>query len=50
MLFRSNVFTLEFFCDTSRGVVAMEEMIELTEHGGEYVYLPQTELWTLNKQ
>ena len=45
-----NVFTLEFFCDTSRGVVAMEEMIELTEHGGEYVYLPQTELWTLNKQ
>ncbi len=44
-----NVFTLEFFCDTSRGVVAMEEMIELTEHGGEYVYKPQTELWTLNR-
>lgn len=43
-----NVFTLEFFCDTSHGVVAMEEMIHLTENGGEYVYLPQTELWTLN--
>lgn len=43
-----NVFTLEFFCDTSHGVVAMEEMIQLTENGGEYVYLPQTELWTLN--
>lgn len=43
-----NVFTLEFFCDTTHGVVAMEEMICLTENGGEYVYLPQTELWTLN--
>ena len=43
-----NVFTLEFFCDTSHGVVAMEEMIRLTENGGEYVYLPQTELWTIN--
>ena len=43
-----NVFTLEFFCDTSHGVVAMEEMIQLTENGGDYVYLPQTELWTLN--
>lgn len=43
-----NVFTLEFFCDTSRGCVAMEEMIVLTEHGGEYVYKPQTELWMLN--
>ena len=43
-----NVFTLEFFCDTSHGVAAMEEMIQLTENGGEYVYLPQTELWTLN--
>lgn len=45
-----NVFTLEFFADTSRGVIAMEEMIHLTENGGEYVYKPQTELWTLNKQ
>lgn len=45
-----NVFTLEFFADTSRGVIAMEEMIQLTEHGGEYVYKPQTELWTLNNQ
>ena len=43
-----NMFTLEFFCDTSHGVVAMEEMIRLTENGGEYVYLPQTELWTIN--
>ena len=43
-----NVFTLEFFCDTSHGVVAMEEMIRLTENGGESVYLPQTELWTIN--
>lgn len=43
-----NVLTLEFFCDTSHGVVAMEEMIRLTENGGEYVYLPQTELWTIN--
>ena len=43
-----NVFTLEFFCDTSHGVVAMEEMIRLTENGGEYVYLSQTELWTIN--
>lgn len=45
-----NVFTLEFFCPTSHGVVAMEEMIHLTENGGEYVYIPQTELWTLNEQ
>lgn len=45
-----NVFTLEFFRNTSRGVVAMEEMIELTEHGGEYIYYPQTQLWTLNQQ
>ena len=43
-----NVFTLEFFCDTPCGVVAMEEMIELTAHGGEYVYRPQDELWLLN--
>lgn len=43
-----NVFTLEFFCPTSHGVVATEEMIVLTEHGGEYVYEPQTELWLLN--
>lgn len=43
-----NVFTLEFFCPTPYGVVATEEMIELTDHGGEYVYRPQTELWLLN--
>ncbi len=43
-----NVFTLEFFCSTSRGVVAIEEMIHLTKEGGEYVYQPQTELWTIN--
>lgn len=42
-----NVFTLEFFADTTHGVVAMEEMIQLTEHGGEYVYIPQTELWII---
>ncbi len=45
-----NVFTLEFFCDTPYGVVAMEEMIVLTENGGEYVYKPQTELWTLRAE
>lgn len=42
-----NVFTLEFFCDTSRGVVALEEMIQLTENGGEFIYIPQKELWTI---
>ena len=45
-----NVFTLEFFCDTPCGVVAMEEMIVLTDHGGEYVYKPQTELWMLKSE
>ncbi len=42
-----NVFTLEFFADTSRGVVAIEDMVRLTEHGGEFLYIPQKELWTL---
>ena len=42
-----NVFTLEFFADTSRGVVAIEDMVQLTEHGGELLYIPQKELWTL---
>lgn len=43
-----NVFTLEFFADTSRGVIAIEDMVRLTENGGEFVYIPQKELWTLN--
>ena len=42
-----NVFTLEFFADTSRGVVAIEDMVQLTENGGEFLYIPQKELWTL---
>lgn len=42
-----NVFTLEFFSDTSRGVVAIEDMVQLTENGGEFLYIPQKELWTL---
>lgn len=42
-----NVFTLEFFADTSRGVVAIEDMVRLTDHGGEFLYIPQKELWTL---
>ena len=42
-----NVFTLEFFAETSRGVVAIEDMVRLTEHGGEFLYIPQKEIWTL---
>ncbi|GHV27469.1 hypothetical protein FACS18948_4890 [Clostridia bacterium] len=42
-----NVFTLEFFANTSRGVVAIEDMVRLTEHGGEFLYTPQKELWIL---
>ncbi len=42
-----NVFTLEFFADTSRGVVAIEDMVRLTEHGGEFLYKPQKEIWIL---
>jgi Xaa-Pro aminopeptidase len=42
-----NVFTLEFFAMTSCGVVAIEDMVHLTEGGGEFVYLPQKELWLL---
>ena len=32
---------------TSRGVIGVEEMIQLGEDGGEYLYIPQRELWTL---
>ena len=42
-----NVFTLEVLCTTSRGVIGVEEMIRLTPDGGEYLYIPQRELWTL---
>lgn len=42
-----NVFTLEVFCSTSRGVIGVEELIRLGEDGASYVYLPQRELWTL---
>ena len=42
-----NVFTLEVFCFTSRGLIGVEEMIRLTENGGEYLYIPQRELWTI---
>ena len=42
-----NVFTLEVFNMTSRGVIGVEEMIQLGEDGGEYLYIPQRELWTL---
>jgi Xaa-Pro aminopeptidase len=42
-----NVFTLEVFCNTPRGVIGVEEMIRLTPDGGEYLYIPQRELWTL---
>ena len=42
-----NVFTLEFFAMTSRGVVAIEDMVRLTAHGGEFLYIPQKEIWTL---
>lgn len=42
-----NVFTLEVFCQTPRGVIGVEEMIRLTDDGAQYVYIPQRELWTL---
>lgn len=42
-----NVFTLEVFCNTPRGVIGVEELIRLGENGASYVYLPQRELWTL---
>ena len=42
-----NVFTLEFFAQTSRGTVAIEDMVRLTENGGEFLYIPQKEIWTL---
>ena len=32
---------------TSCGVVAIEDMVRLTEHGGEFLYIPQKEIWTL---
>lgn len=39
------VFTLELFAETSYGVVAVEEMVKAGENGGEFLYIPQTELW-----
>ena len=42
-----NVFTLEVFNMTSRGVIGVEEMIRLTSDGGEYLYKPQRELWLI---
>jgi Xaa-Pro aminopeptidase len=42
-----NVFTSEFFANTPHGVVAIEDMIRLTPDGGEFLYLPQKEIWTL---
>ena len=46
----NNVFTIELFADTSRGVVAMEEMMRLTPNGGEFLYKPQTELWYIKSE
>lgn len=38
----------EFFCGYLPGVlVAIEDMVQLTENGGEFLYIPQKELWTL---
>lgn len=42
-----NVFTLEVFCQTLRGVIGVEELIRLEEDGASYLYIPQRELWTL---
>jgi Xaa-Pro aminopeptidase len=44
---RDAVFTLELFIPTDRGVVAIEDMVRLTDRGGEFLYLPQKELWLL---
>ena len=42
-----NVFTLEVFNMTSRGVIGVEEMIRLLPDGGMYLYEPQRELWLI---
>ncbi len=42
------VFTLELFIETSRGVVAVEEMIVVDQDGGKYICEPQTELWYID--
>ena len=42
-----NVFTIELFADTSRGVVAVEDMMVARADGGHFLYKPQTQLWIL---
>lgn len=42
------VFTIELFAQTSRGTVAVEEMMRVTDQGGQFLYQPQKELWLLH--
>ncbi len=39
------VFTLELFMETSRGVVALEEMVVVEEDCAKFICSPQTEIW-----
>lgn len=39
------VFTLELFAKTSRGIVAVEEMVRVGDDCGQFLYIPQKELW-----
>jgi len=39
------VTTLELFLNTSRGVVAVEELVRVTPNGGVFLAPPQLELW-----